>query len=90
MSRCLVDDGGNFAPTRPRACLGKASRAALGLIASVLLAACGAPSNSAPVSAATATREVLTSVLVDVRTGESFTLGTFPGKVTIVEAFSVF
>lgn len=89
MRRCPLGVHGNLAPTRRRTFVGT-SPWALGLIASVLLAACGTPSNSAPVSAATATTEVLTSVMVDVRTGESFALGTFLGKVTLVEAFSVF
>ncbi len=90
MRRCPGIDRKNIAPTRPRTRPGKTSRAALGLIASVLLAACGAPSNSAPVSTSTATKEVLTSTLVYVRTGETFALGNFPGKITLVEGFSVF
>lgn len=68
-----------------RACTGKTRQAALGLML-VLLAACG----SASVSTPAASGAIQTSALVDVRTGESFTLTSFPGKVTLVEGFSVF
>ena len=69
-----------------RASTGRTRKAALGLLVLVLLAACG----SASVSTRVARSEIQTSALVDVRTGESFTLTSFPGKVTLVEGFSVF
>jgi hypothetical protein len=51
-----------------------------------------APTSAPPTSAATstaATSPVLRIVLTDVRTGERFTLGGFPGKTVIVEGMAV-
>ena len=76
MSRLL-----DAAATRPMgAGTGKTGPAVLCLTVLVLLAACG----SAPVSTPADSSEIQTSALVDVRTGESFTLTSFPGKVTAV------
>ena len=74
-------------------------RAVAVVLASLVVAACGgsgaapaAPATSpglpAPATAA-ARPAFLTATLTDVRTGERFTIGGFPGKVTLVLAMAV-
>lgn len=47
------------------------------------------PTSATTVATTTVPPSFLTMPLIDVRTGERFTLASFPGKVTIVEGMAV-
>lgn len=55
----------------------------------VILAACGTARSSDPSAATGTDAHFLAITLTDVRTGEGFTLGGFPGKVTFFIAMAV-
>jgi len=59
------------------------------ILTSFLLTACGAPASSPPSEATSDTPEWFDIELIDVQTGETFTMNDYAGKVVLVEAMAM-